>query len=100
MVGLPGWCRGRYCDGDTTSFWLDRWVGDVPLCRHFSRLFNLAENKLAIVTSMFSLGWEVGGGAWQWRRRLWAWKEEMLAECRVFISNVFLQPNVSDTWQW
>jgi len=24
----------------------------------------------------------------------------MLEECRIFISNVFLLPNVSDTWQW
>jgi len=45
-------------DGATTSFWLDQWVGDVPLCRRFSRLFNLAKNKLATVASMFSLGWE------------------------------------------
>jgi len=38
-------------DGEHTSFWLDRWVGDVPLCRRFSWLFNLAENKLATVAS-------------------------------------------------
>jgi hypothetical protein len=50
---------------------LDRWVGDVPFCRRFNRLFNLVEDKLATVASMFSRGWEVGGGAWQWRRRLW-----------------------------
>jgi len=81
-------------------FWLDRWVGDVPLCRRFSRLFNLAENELATVASMCSLGWKVGGRAWQWRRRLWVWEEEMLEECRIFLSNVFLQLNVSDTWQW
>jgi len=99
-----GWFAGRVLrkvgDGETTSFWLDRWVGDVPLCRCFSCLFNLSENKLAMVASMFSLGWEAGGGAWQWRRRLWVWEEEMLEECRIFISNVFLQPNVTDTWQW
>ena len=79
---------------------MDRWVGDVPPCRHFSRLFNLAENKLVIVASMFSLGWEEGGGAWQWRMRLWAWEDKMLVECRALISNISLQPNVSDSWQW
>lgn len=65
-AGMMSWKVG---DGETTFFWLDQWVGDVLLCRHFSRLFNLAENKLASVASMCSLGWEVGGGAWQWRRR-------------------------------
>jgi len=96
-----GWFAGmvsrKVGDGETTFFWLDRWVGDVPLCRRFSRLFNLAENKLASVASMCSLGWEVGGGAWQWRRRLWAWEEEMLVEYRTFLSNVFLQPTISVT---
>jgi len=59
-----GWFAGlvlrKVGDGATTSFWLDRWVGDVPLSRRFSLLFNLAENKLATVAFMFSLGWEEG----------------------------------------
>ena len=28
------------------------------------------------------------------------WKDEMLAECRTLLSNVLLQPNVIDIWQW
>ena len=32
-------------DGADTSFWYDRWLGGVPLCQRFSRLFDLAENK-------------------------------------------------------
>ena len=50
----------RVGDGENTLFWFDRWAGNVPLCQRFSRLFNLAENKLASVASMFSLGWEEG----------------------------------------
>ena len=88
-----GWFAGmvvrKVGDGDTTYFLLDQWVGDVPLCRRSSRLFNLSKNKLATVVSMLSPGWELGGGAWQWRRRLWAWEEELVEECRLFISNIF-----------
>ena len=59
-------------DGANTFFWYVRWLGGVPLCQHFSRLFDLAENKSISVATLFSLGWEEGGKAWQWRRRLWA----------------------------
>lgn len=75
-------------------------MGNVPLCQRFSRLFNLAENKLVSVAIMFSLGWEEGGVAWQWRRCLWAWEDELLVKCRTLLSNVLLQPTVSDVWQW
>jgi len=57
-------------DGTSTFFWLDRWVGDVAFCRRFARLYDLASNKFSTVVDMFSLGWEQGGEAWSWRRRL------------------------------
>ena len=57
-------------DGVDTSFWFDRWLGEVPLCQRFRWLFDLAENKLHSVATMFSLGWGEDGSAWQWRRRL------------------------------
>ena len=50
-------------DRTNTLFWHDRWLGDVPLCRRFSRLFDLAMNKLSTVADMFSLGWEEEGDA-------------------------------------
>jgi len=104
-VGEDGesWFNGRVSrkvgDGAATMFWRDWWLGEVPLCRRFGRLFELAENKLITVASMFSLGWGEGE-AWQLRRRLWAWEEELLAECRLLLANVTLQINVSDIWQW
>jgi hypothetical protein len=35
-----------------------------------------------------------------WRRRLWAWEEEMVEECRSLLNNVLLQSNVFDRWRW
>ncbi|XP_024626839.1 uncharacterized protein [Medicago truncatula] len=49
---------------------------------------------------MFSLGWGEEGGGWQWRRRLWAWEEDLLVECRLLLANVSLQPLSYDVWQW
>jgi len=50
----------RVGDGSDTLFWQDRWLGDVPLCRRFDRLFGLALNKHITVADMFMRGWEVG----------------------------------------
>ena len=62
--------------GSTTFFWTDKWVGGVPLQVRFPRLFSLAENRWVTMAEMESRGWEDGGGAWEWRKRLLAWEEE------------------------
>jgi len=99
-----GWFGDRVSkvvgDGNNTFFWLDKWLGDVPLCRRFSHLFGLATDKFSTVADMSVRGWEEGGEAWSWRRRLWSWEEEMLAECRHLLDGVFVQPNILDRWQW
>ncbi|CAJ2678702.1 unnamed protein product [Trifolium pratense] len=59
-----------------------------------------SENKSASVAEMFSRGWEVGGEAWEWRRQLRAWEEELLGECQAFLLTISLQDHVSDRWQW
>ncbi|XP_024630889.1 uncharacterized protein [Medicago truncatula] len=81
-------------DGSSTYFWYDRWLGDVPFCISFRRLFNLVSNKLSTVADM------VDGEAWNWRRRLRVWEEDMLEECRLLINGVVLQSDISDRWQW
>ncbi|GAU50364.1 hypothetical protein TSUD_409370 [Trifolium subterraneum] len=45
-------------------------------------------------------GWDTGGEAWEWRRHLWAWEEEMLGECQVLLHDFTLQAQLSDTWIW
>jgi hypothetical protein len=45
-------------------------------------------------------GVDVGGEAWQWRRRLWAWEENLLEECKVLLLTVSLQEPLSDRWLW
>ncbi|XP_024636563.1 uncharacterized protein [Medicago truncatula] len=45
------------------------------------------------VADLFSVDSEQPGVMWRWRRRLWQWKEEMLAECRALLLDVLLFPN-------
>ncbi|GAU44068.1 hypothetical protein TSUD_368800 [Trifolium subterraneum] len=49
---------------------------------------------------MRELGWDDGGAAWLWRRQLWVWEEEMLAECMSLFSDIVLPPNDTDKWVW
>ena len=87
-------------DGAETLFWSHRWIDGVPLSVRFSRLFDLAENKIITVANFFSLGLARDGEGWRWRRRLWTWEEDMVEECRALLFDVLLVPNVSDKWVW
>jgi len=86
-------------NGANTLFWLDRWVGKVHTCVRFRRLYDLSDNKLAIVAQMSGWGWNEGGEAWKWRRRLWAWEEALVVECTNILSNVILQVDSEDSWR-
>jgi hypothetical protein len=35
-----------------------------------------------------------------WRRRLWAWEEEMLGECQTLLLTVTVQVDSPDRWHW
>jgi len=47
----------------------------------YARLFELTKNKQVTVSEMFVLEWGVGGEAWKWRRRLFAWEEGLVGKC-------------------
>jgi len=46
------------------------------------------------------LGWGVGGEAWRWRRRLFAWEEELVEGLMLLLQNVSLQVDKDDRWLW
>ncbi|GAU49602.1 hypothetical protein TSUD_407670 [Trifolium subterraneum] len=41
-------------------------------------------------------GWGRNGEGWKWRRRLYAWEEELVGQCVGVLSNIVLQDGVSD----
>jgi len=49
---------------------------------------------------MCNLGWGIDGGAWNWRRRLFAWEEELVGELRLLLENINLQVTREDRWLW
>jgi len=87
-------------DKKHTLFWSDVWVGGVSFRDRFSRLFELSMFKGESVFDMCLLGWDNEGEAWRWRRRLFAWEEEIVKELRLLLQNVTLQVDREDRWLW
>ena len=102
--GVGNWfednIRCEVGDGRDTLFWYDKWIGDMPLRVRFPRLFDLVVEKECSVGEMAGRGWGIDGGAWVWRRRLFAWEEENVRECSLLLHNIVLQDTVHDTWRW
>ena len=44
-------CKKRIGNGNSTRFWLDPWLGELPLYAKFPRLFSLELNRDALVAS-------------------------------------------------
>jgi len=56
--------------------------------------------KEIFVFDMHHLGWGEKGEAWRWRRRLFAWEEEVVGELMLLLHNVHLQVDRDDRWRW
>jgi len=99
-----GWSHGHVGrvvgDGKNTVFWTDVWVGGGSLWDRFSRLNDLSMFKEESVFATNTLGWGSERAAWSWRRRLFAWEEELLGDLRLLLHNVILQVNRQDKWVW
>lgn len=90
----------RLGNGLNTYFWSDCWVGSVSFMERFRRLFELSIHQNLTVGAMQALGWGEDGEAWRWRRRLFAWEEDLVVEIRNLLSNISLQDSESDVWLW
>ncbi|MCI15266.1 YIPF1-like protein, partial [Trifolium medium] len=47
------------------------------------------------MADMNKLMWELGGNEWRWRRRLFAWEEQLWGDCCTIVANVVLQVDSS-----
>ncbi|KAK2422417.1 hypothetical protein QL285_032952 [Trifolium repens] len=66
--------------GGSTRFWLDAWVGNVPLCVTFPRLFKISLQTNLCVKDMGA--WENDTWIWclEWRRSFFTWEEELFVK--------------------
>lgn len=50
-------CKNGVGNGLNTRLWEDTWLGDVPLCNNFARLYNVNVSFNISVTKVFNEGW-------------------------------------------
>jgi hypothetical protein len=86
-------------NGNTTSFWNTKWVGDAPLAVVFPRLFSLSNHKDLNVSDF----WVADEGSWSWsfswRQNLFQWEEDRV----IPLKNVLVSVSLSledDSWRW
>ncbi|MCI18150.1 RNA-directed DNA polymerase (Reverse transcriptase), partial [Trifolium medium] len=72
----------RLGNGNSTRFWLDVWFGNLSLGERFPRLFSISLQKDAMVSNFWVEKEGVWGWEFDWRRRLFAWEDELLRELR------------------
>jgi hypothetical protein len=96
------WCSEmlvkKVGNGGGTRFWLDKWIGERPLCQEFPRLFSIScqkENRVNQVGAWNNKEW-----AWnlRWRRQLFLWEEEACANLLNLIGGVKLASH-DDLWK-
>jgi hypothetical protein len=85
-------------NGALTFFWEDSWVGNVPLKLQFPRLFSISSQKEAMVADVYTPGLVPSWGL-LWRRRLFVWEEDLLANLLNVLHPVTLSEE-DDRWRW
>jgi hypothetical protein len=89
-------CLGN---GALTSFWHEKWIGMVPLCVMFPRLFSLSTSKEAMIVELASVEDEHITWNFGWRRTLFTWEEELVNNLLALLEEVTLS-NREDRWRW
>ncbi|KAL4571819.1 hypothetical protein LXL04_018584 [Taraxacum kok-saghyz] len=83
-------------DGQNTRFWLDCWIGDMPLCKKFPRLATLEVD----IGCMVADRWTPRGWTWQWRRTFKGGVSYSQLESMVHLLQSFSCSQKTDVWHW
>jgi hypothetical protein len=99
---LNWWCDSisrKVGNGENTNFWCDKWIGDLPLCEIFPRLFSLSSQKGAYISEVG----EMEGSIWvwnlTWRRRLFQWEEGVLVQLLALVEG-WCPSGTPNKWWW
>lgn len=77
-------------NGSHTLFWYDLWADGVPLSVKYCRLYSISSGKHSEIKHLGK--WSGSNWVWEfpWRRRLFAWEEDLLEQLKADIQHVHL----------
>jgi hypothetical protein len=91
--------RRKIGNGMKTSFWKDRWLGEMYLFNLFPRLYSLSSCKEAMVREVVVFH----GGGWQWnliwRRQMFWWEANLVDNLMALLEEVVFNGD-EDRWTW
>jgi hypothetical protein len=87
-------------NGLKTSFWRDKWAGDIPLKDRFPRLFSISNQKDAVVAAVYNPLADNSRWSLVWRRRLFEWEKELVNELLGVINQTGALIDAEDRWGW
>lgn len=91
-----GTLRQSVGSGSRIRFWKDVWLGDMPLCARFNRLYRLELDENCMLNERFISG----NWSWQWRRPITSGRTaDLLHILMLELSHIELSSN-SDSWTW
>ncbi|GAU33092.1 hypothetical protein TSUD_259430 [Trifolium subterraneum] len=86
-------------NGNSTLFWSTTWIGEAPLSLVFPRLFSLSNQKSSMVNDFWVHNNANWSWSFSWRRNLFQWEVELVAQLRVLLESVVLSLE-EDFWRW
>jgi hypothetical protein len=92
--------RKKLGNGVLTSFWRDIWVGEIPLCDRFPRLFSMSTQKEASVADVRNQISATGEWRLEWRRRFFEWEKLLFNDLLQLINTAALSIEEEDRWVW
>ncbi|XP_071696053.1 uncharacterized protein [Rutidosis leptorrhynchoides] len=87
-------------DGDTTSFWLEHWIGNDKLCKLYPRLFRLEESQSVSIKERIRKDDNSISLMWSWTHPPSGRTEAELQSLISLLMAFNFNNGKSDTWNW
>lgn len=99
-VGFNDMCKGINGNGENISFWLDRWLGNKPLCEVFPNLFSIEKCRNCKISERIRWRDHLTEWSWNWSKQPNSEVERTEWERLIGLLVVARGNGGLDSWRW